>query len=254
MHIYKLLITIVVTVPLILYLNPGRDEYSDQNLGQQNASTVDHERFTSPVKLKFQAYKKLLETDKPTPVREIRSAGSAGLYYPALQQIELLEDVPLDEAYNGLQTMLADADPVVRVAALESMGNMSYRNISTTLLAALADSHPQVRIMALEALALQNDVSIVSNIEPRLFDQNQSVRVAAIDTLSQLENEDAVITLASLLSDSDVMVRRHAVNALGEIGGDNAILYLLQARYDTDEIISANAETILFELGYKPAN
>ncbi len=173
------------------------------------------------------------------------------VWYPELEQIRLLENTPVTHAIFELQPMLANTDPVIRLAAIESLGDMTNQATLPVLAAALNDPNPQLRIAALEALASQEDASVVGSIEPLLFDQDREVRIATIEALADLESEAAVMALASLLSDGDTKVRHHTVNALGEIGGDNAISYLLVARYDPDETIRENAEAILLELGHQ---
>jgi len=173
------------------------------------------------------------------------------VWYPELEQIRLLENTPVTHAIFELQPMLANTDPVIRLAAIESLGDMTNQATLPALSAALNDPNPQLRIAALEALAAQEDESVVSSIEPYLYDHDQDVRMAAIEALADLEVETAVHALAGLLSDQDSLIRHQAVYALGEIGGENAVLYLLGARYDPDETIRANAEAILLELGHQ---
>ncbi len=171
------------------------------------------------------------------------------VWYPELEQIRLLENAPVTHAIYELQPMLSNDDPVIRLAAIESLGDMTNQATLPALSVALNDPNPQLRIAVFEALAAQEDESAVMSIEPYLYDHDREVRVAAIEALVELESETAVPALAGLLSDHDTLVRHHAVNALGEIGGEYAISYLLQARYDPDETIRANAESILIELG-----
>ncbi|MCH8106005.1 MAG: HEAT repeat domain-containing protein [Proteobacteria bacterium] len=173
--------------------------------------------------------------------------------YPELEQIALTENLPATEALLDLQSMLSNLDPVIRLAAIESLGGMTSQYNLPTLSAALNDPVPQLRIAALEALALQENASVVSSIEPYLFDQDREVKVAAINALADLEFEAAVHSLAGLLTDQDSLIRRHTVYALGEIGGEYAMMYLLQARNDPDATIRTNAEAILAELEYKAA-
>ena len=173
------------------------------------------------------------------------------VWYPELEQIRLLENMPVIHAIFELQPMLSNADPVIRLAAIESLGDMTNQATLPALSAALNDPNPQLRIAALEALASQEDASVVGSIEPLLFDYDREVRVVAIEALADLEVETAVHALAGLLSDQDSLIRHHAVNALGEIGGEDAVLYLLGARYDPNETIRANAEAILLELGHQ---
>ena len=186
--------------------------------------------------------------EKPSPNQDYNSPL---ILYPELEQIIQLENLPPEMAFDQLQPFLYDANPVIRLAAIESLADMSHPARLPTLTAALIDPNPQIRIAALEALGSQESPSAVISVEPYLFDPERDVRVAAIEALASLEYVQAVHSLGGLLSDQDVQIRHHTVNALGNIGGDNAVLYLLQARYDPDEIIGANAEAILFELGYK---
>ena len=168
--------------------------------------------------------------------------------YPSLVEIELIENWPRDEAFAALKDMMLDFDPVVRLAALDSLATMNHPGIVSILVTALGDPEPQLRIAALDAVALQDDTTLIPNIEALLYDADAEVRIAAIDTLSDLENRQAVPMLAGLLYDQDVEIRRHNVNALGEIGGEDAVLYLLQARNDPDRVVRENAASILTEL------
>ena len=171
------------------------------------------------------------------------------LLYPELEQIKALEELPAATALTELLPMLSNADPVVRLATLESLMDMNHLALLPTLSAALDDVDSQVRILALQALGTLDEPGAISSIEPYLYDRETDVRLAAIEALSNLENEQAARTLAGLLSDQDANIRHRAVNALGEIGGEQAIAFLRQARFDPDADIRANAITILDELG-----
>jgi HEAT repeat protein len=177
------------------------------------------------------------------------SAISLPTLYPQLEQIIALDDLPADEALLTLQQLTHDSDPVIRLAALEAIGDMNHSARSAPLIAMLDDPVSLLRIAALEALSESRDATVSSSIEALVFDDDAEVRIAAIDALATLENGDAVYTLAGLLGDTDSRIRGHAVYALGEIGGEVAISYLLQARYDSHSQIRANADAILQEMG-----
>ncbi len=168
--------------------------------------------------------------------------------YPALEEIIQLENLPAEMAIGQLQLLLFDADPVIRLAALEAVADTSHQARLAVLNAALDDPVAQIRIAAVEALGAAMSPLAVNSIEPYLFDREREVRIAAIEALARLQQEQAVHLLAGLLSEQDIVVRRHAVNAMGEIGGENAISYLLQAHYDPDQTIRANAQAIVEEL------
>jgi hypothetical protein len=169
--------------------------------------------------------------------------------YPELARILDLEYLPADTAMAELVPMLSNPDPVVRLAALESLMDMDHLALLPTLSAALEDPEPQVRILALRALGTLDDPLAVSSIAACLFDREIDVRLAAIDALANLEYEQATHSLAGLLSDQNPEIRHRAVNTLGEIGGRQALAYLLQASEDPDADIRANANAILYELG-----
>ncbi len=167
------------------------------------------------------------------------------ILYPELARIIDLENLSPDMALSKLLPMLSDSDPVIRLAVLESLADMSHPAHSSVLAAALDDPVLQIRMAALEALAIRDDDSAWAYIEPYLFDENADVRVAAIEALAELESEQAIHSLVGLLYDQDSLVRHHAVNALGEIGGESVNQYLEQLRYDPNKSIQANATAIL---------
>jgi HEAT repeat protein len=225
-------------------------------------------QFSAPVKQdqvrQFESAE-VLDPDQLSPAEHDQTSQAFGIvsteqttetppaWYPELERIRQLENIPVIEAIFELQPLLANEDPVIRLAAIESLGDMNTRASLPALSGALRDSNPQLRIAALEALASQEDESVVSSIEHHLYDQDRNVRLAAIEALGNLEIESTVHALSGLLSDQDSLIRQNAVSALGEIGGENAMMYLLQARYDPDSIIRANADAILAELEYKAA-
>lgn len=169
------------------------------------------------------------------------------IVYPELARIAELENVPADSALVELRPMLSNSDPVIRLAALESVADMSATGYSSIFAAALADPLAQIRISAIEALADSGDAAVWVYLEPYLFDEVVEVRLAAVEALASLQDTASIPVLAGLLGDGEISIRLQAVNALGEIGGDAAIAYLLQARYDPDRAIRMNAEDILAE-------
>lgn len=170
-----------------------------------------------------------------------------GLLFPELVRIAELEMQPASAAIAELLPMLDNSDPAVRLAVVESLGDMTIDGSLPALSMALSDPDPQIRIAALEALAARDEVSVIGSIESRLYDPQREVRLAAIEALGDLEHELAVHSLAGLLSDADPLIRSETVSALGEIGGEYALTYLLQARYDPARGIRARAEAILAE-------
>jgi len=246
--------TTVVVVSLVLYTTSGQQNYQIESeaivLADTRLAWIFEPIASQPdPETPFELSSASIELPSASPTN---AAQDLPLFsYPALIEIELMENWPRDEAFAALNDMMLDFDPVVRLAALESLATMNHPGIASILITTLGDPEPQLRIAALDAIASQDDATLIPNIEALLYDPDAEVRIAAIDTLSDLESEAAVMALASLLSDGDAIVRHHTVNALGEIGGDNAISYLSGARYDPNETIRANAEAFLIELSHQ---
>ncbi len=195
---------------------------------------------------------------KPAENREVEVDAPATdwpkMLYPELDRIAELENESVDAALVELSPMLYDEDPVIRLAAIKSLGDMTNETALSVLSSALDDPDPQLRIAVLEALSAQGNKSVSASIEPYLHDFDVDVRVAAIVALADLKADGADHALAGLLSDPDAQIRIHAVYALGEIGGPNALLYLQQVSYDPVAAIRANADAIIAELEYDAAN
>ncbi len=197
-----------------------------------------------------------VEQDKPefstTSSTTTQSIDWALVLYPELVRIEALENQPADLALGELVPMLASDDPVIRLAAIESVGDMTIPAAANVLVSALNDPNPQLRVAAIEALASQE--SAMGSIELFLYDEDRTVRIAAIEALADFEAESAVYALAGLLSDPDAEIRRQAVSALGEIGGEEAASFLHQAQFDIAESVRASAADILAEIELEIAN
>lgn len=164
-----------------------------------------------------------------------------------LARIIELDNHPSDHAFNELLPLMSHADPAIRLAAVESLGDMTYRAAGPVLSAVLHDPDPEVRVAALEALAAHEDPAAASNIEPLLYDSVQEVRVAAVNALMDMELEPSVPALAGLLTDPDQIIRHQAVLALGEIGGALAMQYLAGVSDDPSPDVRINAISILDE-------
>ena len=254
-----LIITIFASLVLLLLPEFGQNKPKIVSPVPTNRVSVTLDQSQGPIRQEYKQAK-VIEHDIPASIMpanpKILASAPATLakeewtsiLYPELTRIDELENQPSDTAIIELLPMLSNGDPVVRMAAVQSLADMSNPDRLPALGAALHDSNPQIRIIALVALSTPNDNSAVTSIEPYIFDRELEVRLAAIDALANLENEAAVNALAGLLGDPNTQIRHYAVNALGEIGGENAISYLLQARYDPNETIRANVDAILSEV------
>ncbi len=167
-----------------------------------------------------------------------------------LHQLEQHANMP-GETISQLQPMLYSSDPVVRLAALESVAELKSPLSLPILLDALNDYLPSIRKASLEGLSLQTNGNVADVIEPFLYDSDISVKIAAIDALAILGGEQAISSLASLLNDYDPIIRNTAVIALGEIDSTLGGQYILPLQFDPDQRVRNNAETILLEQATK---
>ncbi|WP_031007860.1 fumarate reductase/succinate dehydrogenase flavoprotein subunit [Streptomyces sp. NRRL F-5727] len=132
-----------------------------------------------------------------------------------LRLLSLAEESP---DLDALRPYLADADPVVRAAAVAALGETLPADAGPALAACLRDTAPRVRAAA--AATLRELVEVLP-AEPELGDglraalgvDDSGVRAAALDVLRTLRLGDAGV-YAAALSDVDVDVRATAVRAL----------------------------------------
>jgi len=245
------LVFITMAACLILLLAPDLHQDTAVSDLTQSAETNPVTFGNNPSTAITQHAQIKFEQDQPGAIAEIAATAQRNDWrldlYPQLARITQLDNQPPDIALGELLPMLSDTDPVIRLAALQSVANMNQEARLPIFMAALDDPNHQIRVAALEALATTDHASVAASIEPYVYDRELEVRIAAIDALGEMESKIAADTLGGLLSDGNTLVRHHAVNALGEIGGEYAITYLLQARYDADETIRTNANAILEE-------
>ena len=173
------------------------------------------------------------------------------LAYPELEQIRQLEDeaVLSTDVLRQIQSMLISDDPVVRLAALESVRSSNAPDVTDLLIQALADSETIIRLVAIEELGQRQHENLSMHLEPLLFDTNLTVKKAAINALAELESESSAPVLASLLFDDDPTIRNSVVSALDEFDGEQLLEFTDSLRLDSDERLRAQLRWILLERG-----
>ena len=219
------LISIAISFTLIVALTNYKDS-DDKHSKELSQLDVVRKIDESDTQLapEIPAYQQPSSTSDDLPLASQR----VYLAYPELIQISQIENevgMPA-EAISRLQPMLIASDPVIRLAALESIASLTHPESLSALIDALHDPEPMIRITAIEGLVMQKNESVDLYIEPLLFDADKGVIIVAIDAMAELESELAVHALASLLSDQDPVIRYSAVNALSEIDSELAREYI----------------------------
>ncbi|WP_405942114.1 fumarate reductase/succinate dehydrogenase flavoprotein subunit [Streptomyces sp. NBC_00207] len=137
------------------------------------------------------------------PAREVRVAVAKGL--AAVR----------DPAPAPLDPLLADADPLVRGAALGALASVGCPDgYAHTAVAALADAAWQVRAGAAAGLSAAAPEAAVPALAKALADANADVRKAAVlSLLAHRGSAEARTALATAVTDPDADVRAYAARA-----------------------------------------
>ncbi|MFI6902143.1 fumarate reductase/succinate dehydrogenase flavoprotein subunit [Nonomuraea sp. NPDC050394] len=113
-----------------------------------------------------------------------------------------------------LETLAADADPLVRAAALESSAGAGGPLVAAAV-RAMDDPRWQVRVGAARALAAADRASATAPLVAALSDENLDVRKAAVLALTRwADTAEAGAALEAALGDPDADVRAYARRAL----------------------------------------
>ncbi|MGV9803525.1 fumarate reductase/succinate dehydrogenase flavoprotein subunit [Mycobacterium sp. NPDC003449] len=140
--------------------------------------------------------------------REVRIAAANGL-------------ATLRSGAGAVRALLTDPDPLVRAAALASMGAVGLDDGDvTTVEKALTESAWQIRQGAARALAGAGPERAVPTLSLALTDRHLDVRKAAVLTLSLWADSESAArdALTGALQDGDADVRAYARQALSRAG------------------------------------
>ena len=160
-----------------------------------------------------------------------------------------------DTAVPALLAVLKDEDSAVRLAAVESLGNLSDpRAVDALVLALKSDTDPRVREAAAEALGEIDSPRAVPGLIAALGSERVSaVRAKIAWALGELDDKRAVEALGAVVRDQDAEVRRQAVWALGELESAAAVPMLVPALKDADTETRKQAAWALGEIQSKDA-
>lgn len=147
-----------------------------------------------------------------------------------------------------IEVLKKDKDPVVRAAAVVSIGKIGEDAGSAlpALTAALRDSDQQVRKNAVQAIPKLGKKAMVPHLVLRLQSQNWRDRYNAIHAISRM-GKDAAPAIPHLIktikSDSEVSVRFGAINAIANLGPVAAPAFpvLIEAMEEKHDSISPGA-------------
>ncbi|HJR43213.1 MAG TPA: HEAT repeat domain-containing protein, partial [Gemmatimonadaceae bacterium] len=146
------------------------------------------------------------------------------------------DSAAVGRAVASLAGVLANADAVVRLAAVQELGELDDPRAVEALSQALRnDSDPEVREMAAWALGeIESPAAVPALSEALRSDREARVRVKAAWALGEIESPRAVEALGAALRDDNIEVRRMAIWALGEIESPQAVASLVPLLRDQD--------------------
>ena len=122
-----------------------------------------------------------------------------------------------DQLATQIQT---EADPLVRQAIQESMGDLGTPLARDVLLAGLGDDDLDVRLTCCRALASYEDPNVISALRVALeTDESLDVKLAAIDALGQIKSPQSISALSLAVNDRDPALQFAGVQALKAVSG-----------------------------------
>ncbi len=119
-----------------------------------------------------------------------------------------------DRATEVLAPSLRDQDPAIRAAAARALATARARGAAALLLAAAEDRDVLVRSSAIAALGAFPSSETLAAIIKAARDRERPVRLAAVSVLSGIHLPAAYAALIGLVSDSDRAIQAAATNAL----------------------------------------
>ncbi|UCC29468.1 MAG: HEAT repeat domain-containing protein [Phycisphaerales bacterium] len=146
------------------------------------------------------------------------------------------------------------ANPVVRVEAVEALESNGCNEGLPWIRAALLDDHPAVRFAACVAVGRCADPVALGSIRKCVDDQDASVQVAALFALHYLGQTRQTGRIPTyLLNHEDATVRRNAALILGLLEEPSAVKVLARAMRDRDAGVRQHALEAMARFGNREA-
>jgi len=146
------------------------------------------------------------------------------------------------------------ANPVVRVEAVEALESSGCKEGLPWIRAALRDDHPAVRFAACVAVGRCADPVALENVRKCVDDHDASVQVAALFALHHLGQTWQTGRIPTyLLNHDDVTVRRNAALILGLLDEPGAVKVLARAMRDRDAGVRQHALEAMARFGNREA-
>jgi HEAT repeat protein len=167
---------------------------------------------------------KLLHALADDPQPDVRAAAAAALgpfvYLGEVGRLELPQPRQMEDAL--LLAAERDADSVVRLRALESIGFSSRDEVRPLVEQAFRSGQETAQRSALLAMGRSANEVWGPDVISQLHSPSPALRLEAVRAAGELELPDSVPEVIELLEDVDEDVRRAAIWSLGQLGGRRA--------------------------------
>ena len=151
-----------------------------------------------------------------------------------------------DEGAEVLDRLLADGEPTVRSAAIQSTSERAIVSRLDRLIAMVEDPSAQVRTILATALGTFDDPKVGGALTTLSRDGDPSVRAAVAESAGTIPGPVGGEILERLAADGDTVVRTAAVRALGRRGDGPSLERLRRAVTDAEIPVRVAA---LMEIG-----
>lgn len=146
---------------------------------------------------------------------------------------------------DRLSLLVKDEDPLVRQAAVSSIGKLHLDLSSGILLLALVDEDPDVRIAAAETLGEVGDIGVVTALTHALNDEDAWVQCAVLNSLDRIYPEGTLAAVQTVLPLAEGILLITCLKLLENEGSDQALELIEQALDSSDEEVVTLALSII---------
>jgi HEAT repeat protein len=146
---------------------------------------------------------------------------------------------------DRLSLLVKDEDPLVRQAAVASIGKLHLAPSSSILLMALVDEDPDVRIAAAEALGEVGDRTFVTALSHALNDEDVWVQCAALNSLARIYPEGALDAVQAVFPGAEGLLLLTSLKLLENLGNAQALELVEQTLENRDDEVVTLALSII---------
>lgn len=147
--------------------------------------------------------------------------------------------------HERLQLLAKDEDPVVRQAAVSSIGSLRLKSSGSALVMALVDENPDVRMAAAEALGNIEDVHALDALEHALEDEDIWVKCAVLRAIARIDGDRVLTIIKRVHLAAEGLFMITCLQLLEADGGADAQLIIESALANPDPDIARQASLSL---------